>query len=157
MIREDLNPQKGKHTLSVIIPCYNEITTLQRCVASVVSIANANLALDIIIVDDYSTDGSLAIAESLAARHTGIRVLRHAKNMGKGAAIRSGISEASGDFVAIQDADLEYDPKDLLSLVELPICRKSRCSHRVTVSFVRRTRGSVPLAVIGQQVSYPTI
>jgi glycosyltransferase involved in cell wall biosynthesis len=118
VLREDLNPKKGRHTLSVIIPCYNEITTLQRCVASVMSIANANLALEIIIVDDYSTDGSLAIAESLADRHKVIRLLRHAKNMGKGAAIRSGISEAAGDFVAIQDADLEYDPKDLLRMVE---------------------------------------
>src|SRR5262245_27173068 len=125
VIREDLNPQKGRHTLSLIIPCYNEIATLQRCVASVMNIANANLALEIIIVDDYSTDGSLAIAESLAARHTGIRVLRHAKNMGKGAAIRSGISEASGDLVAIQDADLEYDPNDLLRMVEPLVAGKA--------------------------------
>src|SRR5262245_54547006 len=125
VIREDLNPQKGRHTLSLIIPCYNEIATLQRCVASVMNIANANLALEIIIVDDYSTDGSLAIANTLAARHQEIRVLRHAKNMGKGAAIRSGISEASGNFVAIQDADLEYDPKDLRRLVEPLVAGKA--------------------------------
>jgi glycosyltransferase involved in cell wall biosynthesis len=82
------------------------------------SIASDNLNLEIIVVDDCSTDGSFSIATTLAARHQGIRVLRHEKNMGKGAAIRSGMSEASGNFVAIQDADLEYDPKDLLRLVE---------------------------------------
>jgi glycosyltransferase involved in cell wall biosynthesis len=114
----NLNGQKGTYRLSVIIPCYNEMATLQRCVASVMSIASDNLMLEIIIVDDCSTDGSFEIANALAAQHSVIRVLRHAKNTGKGAAIRSGISEASGDFVAIQDADLEYDPKDLPRLVE---------------------------------------
>ena len=114
----DLNAQKQTYRLSVIIPCYNEIATLRRCVASVMSIAGDNLLLEIIIVDDCSTDGSLAIANALAAQHSMIRVLRHAKNKGKGAAIRSGISEASGDFVAIQDADLEYDPNDLVRLIE---------------------------------------
>jgi glycosyltransferase involved in cell wall biosynthesis len=118
VIGQDSNLQKGTYKLSVIIPCYNEMTTLQECITSVMGIANDNLTLEIIIVDDCSTDDSLSIANILAARHRGIRVLRHKKNMGKGAAIRSGISEASGDFVAIQDADLEYDPKDLLTLVE---------------------------------------
>src|SRR5215469_16693262 len=118
MNKSDLNAQKETYRLSVIIPCYNEMATLQRCVASVMSIASDNLTLEIIIVDDCSTDDSPAIATELAAQHSIIRLLRHAKNTGKGAAIRSGISEASGDFVAIQDADLEYDPKDLVRLIE---------------------------------------
>jgi dolichol-phosphate mannosyltransferase len=111
--------------LSVIVPCYNEMATLQRCIASVTSIAKENLSLEIIIVDDCSKDDSLATATALAARHSMIRIVQHKKNMGKGAAIRSGISEATGDFVAIQDADLEYDPKDLCRLVEPLVAGKA--------------------------------
>jgi glycosyltransferase involved in cell wall biosynthesis len=93
------------------------MTTLTRCVTSIIDISSDSLALEIIIVDDCSTDESLSIAKCLADSHQQIRVLTHAKNMGKGAAIRSGIAEASGDYVAIQDADLEYDPQDLLRLI----------------------------------------
>ena len=118
VIEHDFNVKRGAYTLSVIIPCYNEAATLQRCVAGVMSIATDNLLLEIIIVDDCSTDDSLSIANGLAARHAIVRVLQHKKNMGKGAAIRSGICEAAGDFVAIQDADLEYDPNDLVRLVQ---------------------------------------
>jgi dolichol-phosphate mannosyltransferase len=114
------NSTKGADSrkLSVIIPCYNEKATLQSCIQRVMNIANAELILEIIIVDDCSTDDSLSMAHDLATQQPGIRVLAHSKNMGKGAAIRSGIAEASGDFVAIQDADLEYDPRDLLRLLE---------------------------------------
>jgi len=109
--------------LSVIIPCYNEMATLPRCIASVMNIGHDNLALEIIIVDDHSTDESLSIAKKLAAQHPAIRVLEHERNKGKGATIRSGIAEATGDFIAIQDADLEYDPQDLLRLLQ-PLARE---------------------------------
>ena len=111
--------------LSVVIPCYNEMATLERCIASVMNIASGGPILEIIIVDDCSTDESLSIAHDLAAQHKGLRVLAHAKNMGKGAAIRTGIAEASGDFLAIQDADLEYNPQDLLRLVEPLVAGKA--------------------------------
>jgi glycosyltransferase involved in cell wall biosynthesis len=117
-MRQEPNVQDGTHKLSVIIPCYNEMATLERCVADVMCIASDNLTLEIIVVDDHSTDDSPLIAHNLAAQHEGIRVLQHARNMGKEAAIRSEISEASGNFIVIQDADLEYDRKDLLRLVE---------------------------------------
>ncbi len=104
-------------TLSVVIPCYNEEVTLEKCVGRVLSIQDAALQLEIIIVDDASQDNSLAIAHNLAASHPEIRVLHHERNRGKGAALRNGFQIATGDFVAVQDADLEYDPQDLKRLL----------------------------------------
>jgi dolichol-phosphate mannosyltransferase len=97
-------------TLSLVIPCYNEDKTLGGCVARVFALASDDLKLQIIIVDDCSTDDSLAIAQGLARQHPEIVVLRHESNRGKGAALRTGFVHATGDYVGIQDADLEYDP-----------------------------------------------
>ena len=116
---------KRRIKLSIIIPCYNEMATLDRCITGVVNIESDTIVVEIIIVDDCSTDESFSIAQNLAARHPQVRVLTHSKNMGKGAAIRSGIGEATGDFLAIQDADLEYDPRDLLRLVEPMVAGKA--------------------------------
>jgi glycosyltransferase involved in cell wall biosynthesis len=106
--------------LSVVIPCYNEAKTLEACVEQVLAIADEGLELELIVVDDCSTDRSLEVAERLSRRIPSLVVLRHAKNSGKGAALRSGFAAVSGDFVAIQDADLEYDPMDLKRLL-LPL------------------------------------
>ena len=104
-------------TLSIVIPCYNEENTLKRCVEKVLELADENLILEIIIVDDHSTDNSLAIAKELEKEHVELSVFCHANNRGKGAALRTGFKEATGDFAAVQDADLEYDPRDLVRLL----------------------------------------
>lgn len=101
-----------------MIPCFNEEQTLATCVRRVLEVQDETLSLEVLLVDDGSGDRSLAIAEDLAGRYPEIRVLRHAKNQGKGAALRTGFREASGDFVAVQDADLEYDPTELRGLLE---------------------------------------
>ncbi|MEZ4330511.1 MAG: glycosyltransferase family 2 protein [Myxococcota bacterium] len=104
--------------LSLVVPCFNETATLETCVSRVLAIASPKLAVEIVIVDDASQDDSLARARDLAKRHAEIRVLAHDRNRGKGAALRTGFAEVTGDYVAVQDADLEYDPRDLLALLE---------------------------------------
>jgi glycosyltransferase involved in cell wall biosynthesis len=101
-------------TLSVIIPIYNEISTLNKILERVLA---TELANEILLVDDGSTDGTRDLLAMLEGRQ-GIRVILHAKNQGKGAAVRSGIAAATGNVVLIQDADLEYDPRDYPALLK---------------------------------------
>lgn len=101
-------------TLSVIIPIYNEISTINTILERVLA---TKLAGEIILIDDGSNDGTRAVIDSLEGTQ-GIRVIFHTHNQGKGAAVRSGISIATGDVVLIQDADLEYDPRDYPALLK---------------------------------------
>lgn len=105
-------------TLSIIIPIYNEAATLPACVAAVLELASDDLHLDVHLIDDGSTDESPQIGDRLAQQHACVRMTSLEINQGKGAAVRSGFELASGDFIAIQDADLEYTPSDLLRLLE---------------------------------------
>jgi glycosyltransferase involved in cell wall biosynthesis len=94
--------------LSVIIPVYNEATTIRSILDRVLA---TGLAYEIILVEDGSTDGTRDLVSSLDDSQ-GVRVIIQEKNQGKGASVRAGISAASGDVILIQDADLEYDPRD---------------------------------------------
>jgi glycosyltransferase involved in cell wall biosynthesis len=100
--------------LTVVVPVFNEHRTLRECLRRVVA---APFDKEILVVDDASTDRSPAIVREMAASYPGIRLLAHPVNRGKGAALRTGIAEAAGDIVIIQDADLEYDPADYPALV----------------------------------------
>jgi len=102
--------------LSVVMPVYNERATLREVIAQV--LAAPQPQLELICVDDGSSDGSREILADLQSRHPQIRVLLQPRNMGKGAALRRGIEAATGDFVIIQDADLEYDPAEYPLLLE---------------------------------------
>src|SRR5580658_1999989 len=99
--------------LSLLIPVYNERTVVERCLALVLAAPlPENMERELIVVDDCSTDGTFAILKRLAEAHPEIRLFQHPKNSGKGAAVRTAIGHATGDFSLIQDADLEYDPAE---------------------------------------------
>jgi glycosyltransferase involved in cell wall biosynthesis len=96
--------------LSIIIPCYNEEKTLKKIVSRVMKFNSYDK--EIIIVDDCSSDNSPEIIKDLLNNYDSIQSHRHIKNLGKGAAIKSGIEMSKGDIILIQDADLEYNPKE---------------------------------------------
>ncbi len=103
--------------LSLVIPCYNEESTLAGIVEEVLKLRSSDLGLELVIVDDCSKDSSRAVAERLAADHPEIKLCFHEKNRGKGAALKTGFLAATGDYVGIQDADMEYDPRDYTKML----------------------------------------
>jgi glycosyltransferase involved in cell wall biosynthesis len=107
----------SKVRLSVIVPCYNEVATISRVIEAIVKSSYPDK--EIIIVDDASSDGTREkLKNDIALSGLVSKVLYHEVNRGKGAAIRTGVREASGDAIIIQDADLEYDPGDYAKLME---------------------------------------
>jgi glycosyltransferase involved in cell wall biosynthesis len=100
--------------ISVIIPVYNEEPTITEIVSRVQAV---DLETEIIIVDDGSTDGTSARLETIDSTFENVSILRHDNNCGKGAALRTGLAEAAGEVIIIQDADLEYDPCDYETLL----------------------------------------
>ena len=102
---------------TVVVPCYNEEESLRQSVEGLLAIQDDMLTLEVLIVDDCSRDRSREIARELAGEHDCIRLLEHAENQGKGGALQTGFAAATGDFVGVHDADLEYDPLDLRQLL----------------------------------------
>ncbi len=107
--------------LTVVMPVYNESATVAEMVGRVLAMP---LRIELIAVDDASTDGSREILERLAAQK-GFRVLLQERNRGKGAAVRRGFGEASGDVIVVQDADLEYSPEEYPDLLDLIVKGKA--------------------------------
>ena len=119
-------------TLSVIVPVYNERTTVAEIVRRVRAV-EVPLVVDVVVVDDGSTDGTDKVLSAI--EDSTVRVVTHHKNQGKGAAIRTGLAQARGDLVLIQDADLEYDPDDWPKLLD-PVLK-----HKALVVYGSRFTG----------------
>jgi glycosyltransferase involved in cell wall biosynthesis len=125
--------------VSVVIPCFNERDTIEQIVRAVRASPVKNI--EIVIVDDFSTDGTIgALKEKVAPLAD--RIIYHPRNRGKGAALRTGFAEATGDVIVVQDADLEYDPIDYPTLLE-PIF-----SGNADVVFGSRFMGDRPHRVL---------
>lgn len=103
-----------EHLLSVLIPAYNEQATIKTLLQKVSSVNLKNVGMEIIVINDCSSDQTGEIVKTFQKENAGIRLkyIEHQQNQGKGAAIRTGITATEGDIIIIQDADLEYDPED---------------------------------------------
>ena len=123
--------------LSIIIPVFNEIRTIEKLIIKVLNQEIKNL--QIILVDDFSTDGTRELIKSELSQYIH-KTIYHDKNMGKGAAIRSAQSFIEGDIVLIQDADLEYDPNDYKQLIDPIIKKKSNVVYGSRVKGINRYR-----------------
>ncbi|MEI6787821.1 MAG: glycosyltransferase family 2 protein [bacterium] len=123
--------------LSIVIPIYNEAATILELL-DLVSAINVGLDKELVLIDDCSSDGTRDVLKKVAADHPEWRVLFHEVNRGKGAALRTGFAAATGDFVLIQDADLEYDPR------EYPILLRPLLENRADVVFGSRFQGGGP-------------
>lgn len=104
--------------LSIVIPVYNEDKTVAQVIKRVADVSISQVTKEIIVVNDASKDKTAEILISLAKKHKDLVVITHKQNKGKGGAVRTGFAKATGDYIVIQDADLEYDPIQLKSLVK---------------------------------------
>lgn len=122
--------------LSVIIPVYNEKKTIRKTIDKVKNTQLRNISKEIIVVDDCSNDGTREILKNIGDKS--LKILYHEKNMGKGSAILRGLKDAAGDIILIQDADLEYNPKEYKRLLKPIIENKSEVVYGSRFNSIRK-------------------
>ncbi len=116
------------HTLlSVIIPTYNESSTILHLLQKITALRFEGITLEVIVVNDCSGDDTLQLVEDFIRKHPGedVKLFNHKRNQGKGAAIHTGIEHATGEFLILQDADLEYDPEEYMALLKPVLAGKA--------------------------------
>lgn len=104
--------------LSIIIPVFNEEKTISLILQKIATLEIPNVEKEMLVIDDGSTDATASAIQDSGLRIQNLKYIRHQKNLGKGAAVRTGIEHSTGDYIVIQDADLEYDPNDIKKLIK---------------------------------------
>lgn len=135
--------------ISIIVPVYNEINTLEKVIDRLQEVPFCGLEKEIIIVDDYSTDGTRELMKDYEGMY---KVFYHDYNQGKGAAIRTGLSHITGDIMVIQDADLEYDPADYDELIKLIIEGKADVVYGSRLSGGKPSRSFMFTHLLGNKL-----
>lgn len=135
--------------IAILIPIFNEVETLKTILQKVEDASFCGLEKEIILIDDFSTDGTKEILKELESKY---KVFYHDKNMGKGAALRTGFEHMSGDIVVIQDADLEYDPIDYEPLVQLIIDGKADVAYGSRLSGGKPSRSFMFTHLLGNKL-----
>lgn len=135
--------------ISIIVPVFNEIKTLEEVIERLQKVPMCGLEKEIIIVDDYSTDGTRELIKDYEGMY---KVFYHDYNQGKGAAIRTGLSHVTGDIMVIQDADLEYDPADYDDLIKLIIEGKADVVYGSRLSGGKPSRSFMFTHLLGNKL-----
>jgi dolichol-phosphate mannosyltransferase len=141
--------------LSVIIPVYNERDTILKILEKVKSVKIDKIDKEIIIVDDFSTDGTREILESLKGKDEKLKIIFQKKHVGKGFAIRTALKFVEGEIVLIQDADLEYDPNEYPKLIEPILEGKAKVVYGSRV-FKKNPKASIIFYIGGRFLSFLT-
>jgi glycosyltransferase involved in cell wall biosynthesis len=138
--------------LSVIIPVYNEYKTVEEMVSRVKKANIGDVEKEIIVVDDFSGDGTREILKKIK----GIKLLFHNKNRGKGAALKTGIAESRGDIILVQDADLEYSPRDYAELIKPIVDKKTKVVYGSRLLKIKNNQGKFLFYLGGRTVTWFT-
>ena len=134
--------EKQFSKLSIVIPAFNESNTIATVVENVFSADVLNLSLEVVVVDDQSDDSSREILKELEQKNPRLIIERHERNLGKGASLRTGFAKCTGEIVLVQDADLEYNPKDY------PILLRPILEGKADVVFGSRFRSNYETRVL---------
>jgi len=135
--------------ITILIPVFNEVNTLRTILQKVEDANFCGLEKEIILIDDFSTDGTKEIFDELKDKY---KILYHEKNMGKGAALRTGFEHATGDIVIIQDADLEYEPADYEPLIQLILDDKADVAYGSRFSGTKPSKAFMFTQLLGNKV-----
>lgn len=142
--------------LSIVMPAFNEENTIEDIIKKVLAVRLPRIIKELVVIDDGSEDDTYDIVKRLQKRNKEIMLVKHDRNRGKGAAVRTGIKKATGDIIIIQDADLEYDPKDYRQCIKPIIESKAKVVYGSRLLKKDKKMGRLDFLLGGMLVTFAT-